>query len=122
MRMRERDYMKRPDKYFHKVYNAGIAEFGSMEKEYDKFGTPIGTQTFQSKMKAWYRHLGVTASDVYYASADDKEVNRKLAIKGHVEVDTKWHVKIQEKTYAVYRVFYAFREDETEISLVEVGS
>lgn len=122
MPLREKHYVKRPDKYFHKVYNAGIADIGSKEEVYDDFGTPIGKKEFKSVRKAWYRHLGVTASDIFYARADDTEVKKKIAIKGYVDIDTRHHVHFTGKEeYAIYRVYYNYRNDETELNLVEVA-
>lgn len=121
MPLREKHYVTRPDKYFHKVYNAGLADIGNKEEVYDEFGTPVGKQSFESIMKVWYRHLGVTASDIYYARADDTEVKKKIAIKGYVDIDTRWHVQFAEnKEYAIYRVYYNYRSDETELNLIEV--
>lgn len=121
MPLREKHYVTRPDKYFHKVYNAGIADIGSKEEIYDDFGTPVGKQEFTSVMKVWYRHLGVTASDIFYARADNTEVKKKIAIKGYVDIKTSWHVKFTNKeNYAIYRVYYNYRNDETELNLIEV--
>lgn len=127
MPLREKDYLRRPDKYFHKVYNAGKADIGQMEKAYDDFGTPLGNETFNSKMVMWYRHLGITASDVFYAQSDNTELEKKIALKGYLDISTKWHVKMndrsgKEKTYAIYRVYYNPKNDETELNLVGVGN
>lgn len=120
MPMHERDYLRRPDKYFHKVYNSGVINLGKMEKQYDDYGTPLESIEFNKKKETWYRNLGVTANDVFYARADDKEISRKVAVRGFAEVDVKWHAQINKSTYAIYRVYYNHKEDETEISLAEV--
>ena len=125
MPLREKDYLRRPDKYFHKIYNAGKADIGSMEKVHDEFGTPIGSSEFVSQMKMWYRNLGVTASDVFYAQSDGTDIEKKIALRGYLDISTKWHVKMKnpkgvEKTYAIYRVYYNPKDDETELNLVGV--
>lgn len=120
MVMREKDYLRRPDKYFHKVYNAGKADIGVKERLKDEFGTPIGRSEFQSKLVMWYRNLGITADDSYYARAEGTEVERKIAIKGYRDINTQWHVKLTNKTYAIHRVYYNPKDDETELTLFEV--
>lgn len=122
MPLREKHYLRRPDKYFHKIYNAGIADIGVADKTYDDFGTPIGKAEFQSRTKAWYRNLGITAEDVFYARSDNTELQKKIALKGYVEVNTKWQVKITSQNYEVYRVYYNPKDDETELNLVEVSA
>lgn len=120
MPLREKDYLRRPDKYFHKVYNAGKADIGSMEKVYDEFGTPIGSSEFVSQMKMWYRHLGITASDVFYAKSDNTDLQKKIALRGYLDISTKWHVKMNDRLYTIYRVYYNPKDDETELNLVGV--
>lgn len=127
MPLREKDYLRRPDKYFHKVYNAGIADIGNMETVRDEFGTPVGKDKFISQLIMWYRHLGITASDVFYAQSDGTELEKKIALKGYLDISTKWYVKMKspkgvEKTYAIYRVYYNPKDDETELNLVGVDS
>ena len=73
MPLREKDYLRRPDKYFHKIYNAGKADIGSMEKLHDEFGTPIGSSEFVSQMKMWYRNLVVFATMMYSMSKVKKD-------------------------------------------------
>lgn len=120
MPLREKHYIKRPDKYFHQVYNAGKAYFGEVITERNEYGEPTGNRVFEEHLVRWYRKLGVTAEDMYYAKADAKEMKGKIAIKGDVEVDTKWHLKMGDRTYAVYRVYFDARKEETEINYVEV--
>ena len=61
--------------------------------ERNEYNEPTGKQEFVEHLVTWYRKLGVTAEDMYYAKADSKEMKGKIAIKGDVEVDTKWHLK-----------------------------
>ncbi|MGX7091184.1 phage head closure protein [Hutsoniella sourekii] len=110
--------------FINQVYNAGIARFlAKAEPKRDKYGTPLRGQTiYVEAMKAWYRKLGITAQDVYYSHADDTQLNRKIAIFGDVDIDTKWRVELGDKHYEVYRCFYSYKHNETEISLREVAS
>lgn len=115
-----RDYFKEKRGPVAQVYNAGVIEFYSKQDLEDDYGTVIGsvdTLTYED----WYRKLGITSEDVYYAHSDNKELTRKVAIRGDVEIDTKWSARIEEKQFEVYRTFYAYKNNELEISLVEVG-
>ncbi|MGF3073224.1 hypothetical protein ACQV2T_06730 [Facklamia sp. P13069] len=103
------------------VYNAGKITFYSVSPKKDKFGTIIRGEYQEEKVSShWFRHLGITASDTYYAHADDVDISRKLAVRGKTNISTKYIAKIGDKIYEVYRYFYAYKNNETEISLKEV--
>lgn len=105
----------------HLTYNHGIVEFVEIITQTDEFGTPLrGKFAEQLIYRDWYRKLGVTAEDTYFANADDKVLSRKVALRGDVSVDVKWHAKIDGKYFSVYRVFYSYKRNETEVSFVEV--
>lgn len=83
--------------------------------------TPIrGKYTTVLAEKHWFRQLGVTAEDIYYARSLESDIHMKVAIRGNRTIDTKWIAKIGKKTYEIYRMFYSYGNDETEISLTEV--
>lgn len=106
----------------HPVYTTGIVVFGTKVQKKDKYGTPIRGQYETSEAyRDWYRKLGITAQDTYYANADDASITRKIAIRGDVDIDVKWVAELGGKSYTVYRVFYSYKNNETEISLAEVN-
>lgn len=117
--MVRRDYFRTKRGPVSQVYNAGTVTFFEKQVEKDKYGTIIGSVNTEV-YKDWYRKLGITAEDIHFAHADSKELTRKVAIKGDRDIDTKWSAQIGDKEFEVYRVFYAYRNNETEISLVEV--
>ena len=121
MVLREKHYIRRPDKYFHKVYNAGQADFGKKEQIKDEFGTPIGRDEFESKVRLWYRRLGITAEDLFYARSEGKEVQKKVAVKGYIDATPDMEVKIKDQLYAIDRIYYDPKDDETEFTLYEVN-
>lgn len=103
------------------VYNAGKIQFIQVVPKKDKFGTVIRGEYTEAEVSShWFRHLGITASDTYYAHADDVDISRKLAIRGQKPINTKFIAKIGDKSYEIYRIFYAYKNNETEISLKEV--
>ena len=105
----------------HSIYNHGIVEFVEIVTRTDEFGTPLrGKFTEKIIYRDWYRKLGITAEDTYFANADDKVLSRKVALRGDVNVDVKWRAKIDGKYFSVYRVFYSYKRNETEVSFVEV--
>ena len=120
MPLREKDYLRRPDKYFHKVYKDGMADIGTKEVVKDEYGTPIGREEFNSKSRRWYRRLGITAEDLFYARSDGKEVQKKIAFEGFVESSPEWHIKIGEVIYAIDRIYYNPKDNESEFTLYEV--
>lgn len=103
------------------VYNDGVATFKTIEHEVDEFNSPIrngGKEVEQGKL--WFRYLGVTASDTYYAHADDADITIKIAVRGNRNVNSKWVVYIRDVKHEVYRVYFNPKKNETEISLMEV--
>lgn len=125
MTMSNKDYFKIKRGPITEVYNGGIISFYEKEVLKDKFGTPINRYNEKLISEDWYRYLGLTAQDIYYARADDKQLTVKIAIKGQVNIDVKWRATLNDvngKTFEVYRSFYNYRRDETELSLMEVRS
>ena len=113
----------RPQETVSEVYNAGVAEFFSKVPKKDKYNTVIrGQFDYKTIYKAWFRKLGITSQDTYNAHADDKSLSRKIAIRGDIDIDVKWFVKIDNKSYEIYSFYYAYKRNETEINLVEVSS
>lgn len=105
----------------HSVYTSGVVTFGEKVQKKDKYNAPIrGKFEIKPCRKEWFRQLGITAQDTYYASADQTQLSRKIAIRGDVVINPEWVAEIEGKKYTVYRVFYAYRHNETEISLSEV--
>lgn len=112
--------LKKPD-IIQQVYNDGRAVFTQFTQAVDDYGTPIrGEGVEEIVREQWFRYLGITAQDVYYAHADDKNLSSKIALKGNVHIDTKWRVGVNGKTHEVYRTYYNPKRNETELSLIEV--
>lgn len=104
-------------------YNDGVVEFFKKEQLFDEYNTPIrGSYSETMVYEDWFRRLGVTVTDVYYSSSDGSKVTEKIAIKGNVSIGTDWSARIENKHYEVYRCYYDYDENETEISLAEVGN
>ena len=113
--------LKKPN-VIHPVYNAGRVGLYSVTQQKDKYGTPIrGKYDYKQVMRPWFRKLGITADDIYYANADSARLDRKVAIARDVDIDTTWIARIENKEYEIYRRFYSWKNDETELSLIEVG-
>lgn len=105
----------------NQIYTDGIVWFCSKTLKKDRFGTPLNGQ-YDTKVerKEWFRYLGVTSQDILDARSLDTDVHLKIAVRGHLTIDTQWLVKFGQKTYEIYRCYYAYKRDEMEISLVEV--
>lgn len=115
--------MRNPNKFevVRIVYNDGIIEFKEKTPKKDYYGTPIpGEYDFESQMKSWWRTLGITSQDVVDSRSIDTEITKKIGIPGNQEIKTQWRAFIGEKEYEIFRSFYNYKNDETEVSLVEV--
>lgn len=103
------------------VYNDGIVEFKSKVPEKDEYGTPLpGKYTFETKLKFWWRTLGITSQEVIDAKSIDRELTKKIGVTGNQEIDSRWRAFIGDKEFEIFRSFYNYKNDEIEISLVEV--
>lgn len=112
--------LKKPD-IIQQVYNDGRAVFTRITQAVDDYGTPIrGEGEEEIVREQWFRYLGVTAQDVMYAHADDKNLSSKIALKGYIVIDTKWRVGVGGNVHEVYRVYFNPKRNETELSLIEV--
>jgi len=103
------------------VYNDGIVEFKSKVPKKDEYGTPLpGKYTFETKLKYWWRTLGVTSQEIIDAKTIDQELTKKIGVCGNQEIDSEWRAFIDTRQFEIFRSFYNYKNDETEISLVEV--
>lgn len=110
--------LKKPD-VIQQVYNDGVIKFYSKEDSEDEFGTPIpGVKT--EVLKAWYRRMSARSQDIFEARSLGKDIDFKVAIRGNVEIDTKWSADTGNKTYEIYMKDYNPKNQETIISLKEV--
>ena len=109
---------KRPE-VIQPVYNDGLVTLIEYTQKVDDYGTPIGGLEPRVIDKYWYRDISLTASDTYYAHADDTELSSKIAIRGKVKINPKWLAKI-DTDHEIYRTYYNPKKNETEISLKEV--
>lgn len=113
---------KRPNN-IHQVYNAGLISLLEARPKLNEYGSPIrGEEELITIANYWFRELGLTASDVYHAHADDTDLTRKLAVRGNILVDVKWKAQASDKTYEIYRAYYNPKLHETELNLVEVDA
>lgn len=110
---------KRPE-VIQQVYNDGLVQFIELKRVVDDYGTPIHASEPEVKAEMWYRDLSLTASDTYFAHADDTDLNSKIAVRGKVKVSVKWIAGISGTEYEIYRTYYNPKNNETEISLMEV--
>lgn len=103
------------------VYNDGIIELKSKEPLKDDYGTPIpGKYIYESQLKSWWRTLGITSQEVIDAKTINRELTKKIGIPGNQDVNSKWRAFIGKEEFEIFRSFYNYKNDETEISLVEV--
>lgn len=111
---------KRPE-VIQEVYNAGKITLQETRPKVDEYGTPIrGQESLYDLNSYWFRELGLTASDIYHAHADDTDLTRKVAVRGNILIDVKWKAKISNRQYEIYRAYYNPKKHETELNLVEV--
>lgn len=104
------------------VYNDGIVELKSKKPKVDRYGTPIPNQyEFESQFKSWWRTLGITSQEVIDAKSINRELTKKIGISGNQNIDSRWRAFINGRQFEVFRSYYNYKNDETEISLVEVG-
>ena len=110
--------LKKPD-VIQQVYNDGVVKFYSKVDSEDEYGTPIpGVKT--EVLKAWYRRMSARSQDIFEARSLGKDIDFKIAIRGNVEIDTKWSAETGDKTYEIYMKDYNPKNLETIISLKEV--
>lgn len=119
---RKRNY-RAYDEKIYQVYNDGIIELNEKTNKKDKYNTVIrGQFDLSVTHREWFRNLGITAEDVYYASADDKTISMKVAVRGKIRVNPQWVAVIDEVKYSIYRFYFNPKRNETEISLVVIES
>ena len=110
--------LKKPE-IIQQVYNDGVIKFYAKTDSEDEYGTPIpGVKT--EVLKAWYRRMSARSQDIFEARSLGKDIDFKVAIRGNVEIDTKWSAETSNKTYEIYMKDYNPKNQETIISLKEV--
>lgn len=103
----------------YQVYNDGIIELNSKTNQKDKYNTVTrGEYELSIEHREWFRDLGITAEDVYYASAEDKSISMKVAVRGKIRVNPQWVAVIDNRRYSIHRFYFNPKRNETEISLV----
>ena len=103
------------------VYNDGTLELKAKVPLKDDYGTPIpGKYTYEPKLKSWWRTLGITSQEVVDAKSIDRELTKKIGVTGNQEIDSRWRAFIGDKEFEIFRSFYNYKNDEMEISLLEV--
>lgn len=103
------------------TYNDGVVELKAKEPMKDEYNTPIpGKYSFVPIMKFWYRTLGITSQEDLDAKTIDKRLTKKIGIPGNRNVDSMWRAFIGGRQFEIYRSYYSYKNDETELSLAEV--
>lgn len=103
------------------VYNDGVVSLKEKIPAKDEYNTPIpGKYTYKDKTSSWYRNLGVTSQEDLDAKTFDKRITKKIGIPGNQETDSQWRAVIGERHFEIYRSYFNYKNDETELSLVEV--
>ncbi|WP_062532340.1 hypothetical protein [Jeotgalibaca dankookensis] len=103
------------------VYNDGIVELKEKVPSLDEYGTPIpGRYTYELQLKSWWRTLGITSQEDLNAKAIEKTLTKKIGLPGNQEVSSRWRAFIGTREFEIFRSYYNYKKDETEISLVEV--
>lgn len=112
--------LKKPE-IIQQVYNDGLVELIKRTQKTDDYGTPIGGVDKVTIDKVWFRDLSLTATDTFYAHADDTDLTSKIAVRGKMKISTKWLAVIDDTEHEIYRTYYNPKNKETEISLMEVS-
>lgn len=103
------------------VYNDGIVELKSKVPKVDDYGTPIpGKYDFKLELSSWWRTLGITSQEVIDVKNIDRELTKKIGVTGNQEFDSRWRAFIGDKEFEVFRSYYNYKNNEMEISLLEV--
>lgn len=103
------------------VYNDGVVELKSKVPLKDEYDTPIpGKYSYETQLKSWWRTLGITSQEVIDAKSIDRELTSKIGVPGNQNIDSRWRAFIGEREFEIFRSFYNYKNDEVEISLVEV--
>lgn len=111
----------KPNQLVGVVYNDGVVELNSKVPQLDEYSTPIpGKYDFTFKHKSWFRMLGITSQEDMDAKAFEKKLVKKIGIPGNKDIDSKLRAFIGTREFEIYRSFYNYKNDETELSLVEV--
>lgn len=111
--------LKKPE-IIQQVYNDGLVELIKRTQKTDDYGTPIGGVEEEVIYKVWFRDLSLTATDTFYAHADDTDLTSKIAVRGKMKISTKWLAVIDDTEHEIYRTYYNPKNKEMEISLTEV--
>lgn len=104
----------------NQTYNDGILEIQEKHTLFDQHNTRIGAGLVTIK-RFWFRKLGVTSEEQYFAMQVDTKVSMRVAIPKRFDIDSNMKVKIKNKVYGIARVFYSDYKKETELTLVEVN-
>lgn len=103
------------------VYNDGIVDFKSKAPKKDEYGTPIPNQyDFENQFRSWWRTLGITSQEVIDAKNINSELTKKIGVSGNQNIDSQWRAFINGRQFEIFRSYYNYKNDEMEISLVEV--
>lgn len=105
------------------VYNDGKLSIVLVSQTgyYDEYNTwiPSSVSEETEQKTYWFRDLGITAQDLYYAQSLGTLITRKVAIKGKRRIKADGVVKINDSVFSIHRVFYSYKNNETEITLKE---
>lgn len=106
----------------NQTYNDGIVSIFEVSIAKDKFNTPIKHKKTETLVKRfWYRVLGITAEEQYYAYQVNEDIALRIAFPLCKNANVKHIVHLKDKKYAITRVFQNTKKNETELSLKEVS-
>ncbi|HCX2294923.1 TPA: phage head closure protein [Staphylococcus aureus] len=103
----------------NQTYNDGILELLVQQTLYDRYHTKIGSDYLTFK-RFWFRKLGITSEEQYFAMQVDTVVIMRVAISKTTDINSHMKVKINGKVYGISRVYHNYNKNETELSLFEV--
>lgn len=111
----------KPYELVSQVYNDGVVELKSKVQKVDEYNTPIpGKYDFEVKLSSWWRTLGITSQEIMDAKAIERKLTKKIGVPGNQDIDTMWRGFIGTKEYEIFRSYYNYKRDETEVSFLEV--
>ncbi|TLG83864.1 phage head closure protein [Staphylococcus aureus] len=103
----------------NQTYNDGILELLVQQTLYDRYHTKIGSD-YSTFKRFWFRKLGITSEEQYFAMQVDTVVIMRVAISKTIDINSHMKVKINGKVYGISRVYHNYNKNETELSLFEV--
>ena len=93
----------------NQTYNDGILELLVQQTLYDRYHTKIGSD-YSTFKRFWFRKLGITSEEQYFAMQVDTVVIMRVAISKTTDINSHMKVKINGKVYGISRVYHNYNK------------